>query len=150
MRSSRSLILAAGLVGCLAVALALPPAAWSQFSGGFNNTGTTSFTRTLNVRLADVEATSNTIAGPGAFTEDRNNPDQNVIYEVFGAAAVNVCMTLQNRGRQGDVTAVVDGAPIDARVRPRRTRTLCFDTPSSIELSCSTSLCDALWRIDAI
>jgi hypothetical protein len=102
------------------------------------------------VELVVLTATANTIAGPAAFRDDRNDPAQNAIYQVFGGAAVDVCLTLQNRGRLGDVRTLVDGAEVGDAVKPGRTRARCFAAPASIELACTSSTCDAVWRIDGI
>jgi len=151
MRNPLSLALAAGL----ALALLVPLPAWSQFryigSSGSSSSGSSSSTSTSTaVEPVALTATSNTIAGPGAFSDDRTSPEQNAIYQVFGGAAVDVCLTLQNRGRFGDVQTSVDGAEVGDAVRPGRTRARCFASPSSIELACTSSSCDAVWRIDAI
>jgi hypothetical protein len=147
----RTFTLGALLAAALTATLGLPGNAWSQFRFRSATTNTTSgSTSTDTVALVALGASSNTIAGPANFTDDTTNPEQNVIYETFGGAAVDVCLTVQNRGQLGDVKTVVDGAEIGDKIRPRRTRSRCFTAPTSIELRCTSSLCDAVWRIDAI
>ena len=140
-----------GLAGCLALALILPLEAWSQFRFIGSSGSSSSSSSSTSVELVSLGATSNTIAGPGSFTDDRANPEQNTIYQVFGGAAVDVCLTILNRGRLGDVQTIVDGVEVGDVVKPRRTRARCFAAPTSIELGCrSGGTCDAVWRIDAI
>jgi hypothetical protein len=143
----RRFSLGALLAAVLMAALWLPANAWSQFV--FRSVSTTS-SATQNVALVEISGTANTIAGPGNFTNDTANPEQNVIYETFGGVAVDVCLTIQNRGRLGDVKTLVDGSETGDKIKPQRTRSRCFTAPTSIELSCTSSLCDAIWRIDSV
>lgn len=145
MPSSLSLVPAAALVAALLV----PLPAWSQFRFSGSSSSSSSSTST-SVELVALTATSNTIAGPGAFSEDRTDPQQNTIYEVFGGASADVCLTLQNRGRLGEVKTIVDGAEVGDAVKPGRTRARCFAAPTSIELACTSTTCAAVWRIDGI
>jgi hypothetical protein len=145
----RSFTLGALLAAALLAALWLPGNAWSQFI--FHSvTSTTPTTATTRVALVEITGTANTVAGPGNFTNDIANPEQNVIYETFGGLAADVCLTLQNRGLVGDVKTIVNGADTGDKIRPQRTRSRCFTAPTSIELSCTSAVCDAIWRIDAI
>lgn len=146
-----SFSLGALLAAALTATLGLPGDAWSQFTFRSATKNTSSGSSSTNsVELIALGASSNTIAGPANFTNDTTNPEQNVIYETFGGVAVDVCMTVQNRGQIGDVKTVVDGTETGDRIRPRRTRSRCFTAPTSIELRCTSALCDAVWRIDAI
>ncbi len=149
MRSSRIAFAGAALAGSLLVALLLPAHAWSQFTFKSSTSTQTTAASQAKVELVALASSSRTIAGPGNFTDDTTNPEQNVIYEVFGGAAVDVCLTIQNRGQLGDVRTIVDGVETGDRIKPRRTRARCFTAPSTIELGCTSSLCNALWRIDA-
>ena len=163
MTRSRSLTASFALVAAsLAAILLLPNEAWSQFRSVFS-TSTTSPTVTggssdgdssadasAAASLVAISATSSTIAGPGRFTPDTTDFSQNVIYEVFGAAAVDVCMTIDNVGRVGEVRTIVDGFEVGTRIRVGRTRSRCFAAPQRIELRCTNTLCEALWRIDAL
>lgn len=145
----RSFTLGALFAAALVAALWLPGNAWSQFS--FRSAATTTpSAATTRVTLVEITGTANTVAGPGSFTNDIANPEQNVIYETFGGLAVDVCLTLQNRGSIGDVKTIVNGSDTGDRIRPQRTRSRCFTAPTSIELSCTSAVCDAIWRIDAI
>ena len=93
-----------------------------------------------------LSAGSNTIAGPGTFTEDSN--DRGEIYQVVSGAPVDVCITVRNVGAVR-VEIKADAEP-SVDVRRDTTVARCFGAPQAIELKCNGSRCSAVWRIDRL
>ena len=150
MRGKGVFFAALGLVAVVAVVIGsdLPAGARSVApptpGGSSNNTRVNN--QLLDVALAALAAGGTTIGGPGSFVA--SGGENNLVYEVLGGAASDVCITVRSLST-ANVQVIVAGANA-VEIGLNRTRTACYAAPTQISLRCDTGACAAAWRVDRL
>lgn len=92
----------------------------------------------------DLQATGNTIGGPGVVTLDSG--DGVTVFDFLGTSQ-DICVTVLVT--KGSVNVQTGG--FSRGISSGQSQTNCVDAPSAVSISCnSTKPCEAAWRVDGI